>query len=374
MGFSVRLLVMQGRTDLAERELEFVPPGIDVVYANYAPVGREFLLLLLWRKIGYLLWRRNHAFAWWAGAYPAEFLSRQVAHRKPTAVLIRSVFMEALEKLRSVYDGPVIVDCHDADVHLALEAVRSVPFWRRFGPLANLAAIRRACAAYLPFADEIWAVSRQDARRIQSQAAVRRVIVVPSAVEDSGAADWAPGDEPIAVLIANYGYGPNANGVRWLIGKVWPLVLQAMPAARLELVGANLPAGLEKRCKEMPGCTVHGLVHSLKPIYHRASVMLAPILEGGGTRLKIVEAWGQGKAVLTTAKGIEGLSAPESCAVIADDPRQFAQELVSLFNDRAKRTRLGKAGRCFVREHLSYSNVLKTMERESLLQYSEVFQ
>jgi hypothetical protein len=76
---------------------------------------------------------------------------------------------------------------------------------------------------------------------------------------------------------------------------------------------------------------------------------------------------GQGKAVLTTTKGIEGLSAPEDCAVVADDPELFAQALVMLFTDPAARLRLETSGRAFVREHLSYSTVLGIMESQSLL-------
>jgi glycosyltransferase involved in cell wall biosynthesis len=168
-------------------------------------------------------------------------------------------------------------------------------------------------------------------------------------------------------MIANYGYGPNANGLRWLIEKVWPIVLRKMPAACLEIVGAKMPVKLAKKCGAVPGCTVHGRVEDLDPIYRRADVVLAPIWEGGGTRLKIVEAWGQAKAVVTTSKGIEGLSAPENCAVVADNPDSFARALLLLFEDEAMRLRLGSNGRAFVRKHLCYSTVSEIMESQSLL-------
>jgi glycosyltransferase involved in cell wall biosynthesis len=369
MGFTVRLLLMQRRSDLKEPELDFVPSGVKVTYACSLPGRRESLARMLWRKTGYLLWSRNHAFAWWAAAArPAEFLAAEVASRKPFAVLMRSIFIDGIATLRRSYDGPVIVDCHDADVHLAAEAMRSVSLWRRLGPFANLRAIRRACQAYLPLADEIWAVSAEDARRVRAQAAVKRVVVVPSAFRYAGESACVTGaKESIAVMVANYGYGPNANGLRWLIEKVWPSVLQALPTACFEIVGGNMPAGLEKKCRSTARCTVYGRVENLEPFYSRAAVVVAPIWEGGGTRLKIVEAWGQGKAVLTTTKGIEGLSAPENCSVVADSPVLFAQALVMLFQDSATRLRLGNFGRAFVRDHLSYSTVLEILESQSLL-------
>ncbi|HEY1948361.1 MAG TPA: glycosyltransferase [Bryobacteraceae bacterium] len=368
MGFMVRLLLMQRRSDLKEPELDFVPSGVEVAYASSLAERRESLARLLWRKTGYLLWSRKHAFAWWTvAARPAEFLAAEVARRKPFAVLMRSTFIDSIAALRGSYDGPVIVDSHDADVHLAVEAVRSVPLWRRLGPFANLRAIRRACQAYLPLADEIWAVSAEDAERIRAQAAVKRVVVVPSGVDVPNLGEAGESAGVSAVMVANYGYGPNANGLRWLIEKVWPSVLQALPTACLELVGGNMPAELEKKCRSTPGCTIYGRVENLELFYRRAAVVVAPLWEGGGTRLKIVEAWGHGKAVLTTTKGIEGLSAPENCAVVADSPVLFAHALVMLFQDPAMRLRLGTNGRNFVRDQLSYSSVLEIMESQSLL-------
>jgi polysaccharide biosynthesis protein PslH len=368
MGFMVRLLLMQRRSDLNEPEIDFVPSGVEVTYVSSLPGRRESLACMLWRKTGYLLRSRKHAFAWWAAASrPAEFLAAEVGRRKPFAVLMRSIFIDSIAALRRSYDGPVIVDCHDADVHLAVEAVRSVPLWRRLGPFANLCAIRRACQAYLPLADEIWAVSAEDAGRIRAQAAVKRVVIVPSGVEVPNLGDADESTSASALMVANYGYGPNANGLRWLLEKAWPSVLQALPTARLEIVGGNMPAELEQKCRSTRGCTVYGRVENLEPFYRQAAVVLAPIWEGGGTRLKIVEAWGQGKAVLTTTKGIEGLSAPENCAVVADSPVLFAQALVMLFQDPAKRLRLGNCGRAFVHDHLSYSTVLEILERQSLL-------
>ncbi len=368
LGFTIRLLLIRRRGDLRGRDGEFLPSGMEAAYADLADT-RESFLLLLWRKAGYLLWSRKHAFAWWTCvADPAEFLAAEAQSRQPAAIVMRSIFIDLLKGLRDVYPGTVVVDCHDADVHLAAEAVRSVRLGRRLGPLANLTAIRRACRSYLPLADELWAVSEQDAARIRRHTKVRRVVVIPSALEDPGAGGAVPGQEPIAVMIANYGYGPNANGARWLIEQVWPLVVRAIPSARLELIGGNMPASLDQQCRCALGCTVYGRVdNNLDAVYRHAAVVLAPLLEGGGTRLKIVEAWSQGKAVLTTTKGIEGLAAPAGCAVVADTAADFARELIALFSDRARRLHLGSCGRRFMRTHLCHSKVLEVMESQSLL-------
>lgn len=368
MGFSIRLLLIRRRADLSHPEQGFIPPGIQVTYSKYSPIQGESRIRKIGRKIGYLFWSRQHAFAWWTRpSHLEDFLSAEVLRWEADVVIIRSIFSHVIGALRQSYSGPVIIDCHDADVHLATEAVKSASPWRRLGPFANLCAVRRACRSHLALADEIWAVSAQDAQRISSQAILRQVVVVPSAMEDPNDGASVPGQQPLVVMVANYGYGPNANGARWLVEKVWPSVLRTLPLADLEFVGANMPPRLVEQCRAAKRVKICGQVEDLQSVYCRAAVIAVPILEGSGTRLKIIEAWRQGKAVLTTTKGIEGLDAPEGCAAIADDPSTFANKLVKLLSDHASRVQLGNAGQSFMRDRLSYSTVMEILGRQSLL-------
>jgi glycosyltransferase involved in cell wall biosynthesis len=322
------------------------------------------------RKLGYLSsGNASNPFAWWCIPYslPVE-IPRRIATLAPGCVIVRSLFVDLLPSLRQAFHGKVIVDCHDADVHLAREMVRSVPWWSVAGPWANYLGVRTACRRFLPLADEIWTVSAEDAQRIRPFAGSRPVLVVPSAVDEQEIVPAASaGGDDVCAMVANFGYGPNLNATRWLVERVWPRVGRGRPAARLLLVGGRGEETIRRLAATHAGIAALGLLDDLSAIYDGTGVMLAPLQEGGGSRLKIVEAWKHGKAVLTTSKGIEGIPAPPSAALVRDDPAEFADALIALMADPSARRALGESGRRFVAEQLCVSQIERQLVARSIL-------
>jgi glycosyltransferase involved in cell wall biosynthesis len=96
-------------------------------------------------------------------------------------------------------------------------------------------------------------------------------------------------------------------------------------------------------------------------------VVVAPLLEGGGTRLKIVEAWSQGKAVVATTKGVEGLPWTPAVAAVADGVDEFAGHLRQLISDGARRRAMGAAGLMIFYERLSWDVARRTVGAGSIL-------
>lgn len=367
LGFDVRILAIRRRPDVPQPEEAFLPPGIELVHAPAPSLFPEPPEAMMWRKAGYVLWSRRHPFAWWTEPYkPEEFLLREVRRTGPTAVIVRSIFLHTLHVLRQTYSGLIIVDCHDADSHFAGEMVATVDGLRKLGPWANMCAVRRACRAHMRLADELWAVSADDAERISASGACKRLIVVPSGMPFAERPPYS-GDNTTVLMVASYGYGPNANGLEWLLENVWAAVHRAQPNAMLHLVGSQMPERLRSLACSLPAVQVHGLVAELNPFYERAAAVVVPIFEGGGTRLKIVEAFRYGKAVVTTSKGIEGISPPAGAALIADKPASFAEAVVSLLSDRDLRLRVGQIAQTYMNENLSYPVLARLVADESLL-------
>jgi glycosyltransferase involved in cell wall biosynthesis len=143
-------------------------------------------------------------------------------------------------------------------------------------------------------------------------------------------------------------YRPNYDAMRWFITSAWPAVRRARPAARLIITGAHdelpLPAaGNVERA---------GFVDDVRPLIASAWLSIAPILAGGGTRLKILESMAAGTPVVATSKGAEGLDAfPGEHLLIADDPAAFAAHVVALLSDPTLRARLARAARALVEAH-----------------------
>jgi glycosyltransferase involved in cell wall biosynthesis len=108
---------------------------------------------------------------------------------------------------------------------------------------------------------------------------------------------------------------------------------------------------------------VTGTVEDVRPFVREAAVYVVPLRAGGGTRLKIFEALALEKAVVSTTVGAEGLAlTPGREAVIADDPSDFAGEVVALLRDADRRRALGAAGRRLVESRYSWATVAGQFE------------
>jgi glycosyltransferase involved in cell wall biosynthesis len=370
LGFTVHVVSARPRWDLSDAEEAAGRGGLgaEVSYltrAREAPA--EVLPATLSRKAGYLIAPRVHPFGW---SLPRG-LSRLIAGLARDAadvMLMRSIFVHEIPALRRVWPGRIVVDCHDSDVHLAAELLATVRGAARLGPWANLVGVRRIIARCLPLADEAWAVSREDAARLARQAPRARVLVVPSGMERGGAAPEAqPGVDGTALLVANFGYGPNARGAEWLLRMVWPTIRARVPAATLRCVGARMPAALAALAAATPGVDACGQLAEIAGPLRDAAVVLAPLLEGGGTRLKIVEAWSRGKAVVTTPKGVEGLPAPADAVVVAAGPAEFAAATASLMLDAERRRVVGARALQVFREHLSWDVAARAVAAGSVI-------
>jgi polysaccharide biosynthesis protein PslH len=217
------------------------------------------------------------------------------------------------------------------------------------GGEGSVGALERFERGLLGRAAESWMVSEADlaaARALCPDAKLRYVpnVVDVSAIEPVG----EPPGEQRALFVANFAYEPNRNGLRFLIERVLPLVWEQLPDARLTLVGA----GLEDPPSNDPRVEAIGFVDDLGAAYRSARCAVVPLLQGGGTPLKFVEALAYGIPVLATPRAAAGLAvtAGRDC-LLAEDERDFAAALAGVLRDGAPE--IGRAGRTLSLERYS---------------------
>jgi glycosyltransferase involved in cell wall biosynthesis len=126
--------------------------------------------------------------------------------------------------------------------------------------------------------------------------------------------------------------GPaNVDGVRWFIQNVWPLVKRRIPEARLRLVGGDSDRDFPKA-----GQDVDGLGYIADPGGEIAtwSAMIVPIRVGGGSRVKIAQAFSRKCPVVSTSLGAFGYDVINGEEIlIADDPQSFSAACIKLIQD-----------------------------------------
>ena len=138
-------------------------------------------------------------------------------------------------------------------------------------------------------------------------------------------------------------YRPNVDAVLWFTENVLSEIRTAVPDTRLFIVG-NKPHDRLNGIRQRVDVEVTGYVQDVLPFLHSASVYVAPLRMGSGTRLKLLQAMAAGCAIVSTTVGAQGLDVTSGREMIlADDAISFAQATVTLLRDAALRKSLANA-------------------------------
>lgn len=258
-----------------------------------------------------------------------------------------------LAAARSVRAGRprVVYDAHNAEWLLQDRAwradIRRMRAWH--GALYSIAQtikLRRFERRLLAAADAVVAVSAADARTLRALVPGKAVTIVPNGVDT---AHYAPADPALAepglcVFTGKMDFRPNVDAVTWLARHVWPRVVAARADARLEIVGRDpVPRVLGLADAAI---AVTGAVPDVRPHIRRASVVLAPLRVGGGTRLKVLEAMAMARPVAATSLGVEGLDVtPGRDVLVGDAPAHLAAAVGRLLGEPELRVAVGGAAR-----------------------------
>ena len=177
------------------------------------------------------------------------------------------------------------------------------------------------------------AVSERDVQRLGGGTVVPNGTDVPASVSE------VPADGEL-VFVGAMDYAPNRDAVEWWSSSVWQ---PGMPALTVAGRAAEALPTLE-------GVRNAGEVDSVAPLLERAALVVVPLRQGGGTRLKVLEAFAAGRPVLSTTKGVEGLDCAGACEV-ADEAAAFRAAVTELLGDVARRRALAAAGRAVAERH-----------------------
>ena len=164
-------------------------------------------------------------------------------------------------------------------------------------------------------------------------------------------------------------YPPNADGIRWFLQEVFPLVRKKMPDITITIVGKNPPRDFVRLAEDPEsGVIVTGFVEELDPYFARSTLMVIPVRAGGGMRVRILEAFARAMPVVTTTIGLEGIDAqPGQDVLVADTPSDFANCVLRLMQDKSLQAMLSSNGRQLVESRYDWQVVLgeldKTYER-----------
>lgn len=273
----------------------------------------------------------------------------------------------------------VIFDDHNAEYVLqqrAYETDRRYPskWLKAIYSLVQRYKLRRYEATVCHAADHVVAVSDADCAALQGIAPGVDVTVVPNGVDTAYFNSLAPGASSgirqskirhLASLVftGTLDFRPNVDAVVWFCEQVLPLIKKELFHIHFYVVGKS-PTREVRRLGDDAAVTVTGYVSDVRPYISQAKVYVVPIRMGSGTKLKVLEAMAMGVPVVSTSLGAEGIVVtPGLDIVIADDPSEFAAQVVALMNDEPRRKGMSERGRTLMVARYDWQVIAPVLEQ-----------
>ncbi len=225
------------------------------------------------------------------------------------------------------------------------------------GDIAEAHAYERLIGVFAGLYDGVCAASPLEAHALAERHRLR-VEHVPNAVEIPVVARRRAARELRLLFLANLTYPPNVEAARLLVEELLPRLRALLGGRPLQLTLAGREHGELERLAS-PTVHVRGFVDDLGPLYAEADVVVVPLRSGGGTRIKLLEAFAHGVPVVATPIAAEGLAVIDGRHLLMGaDFEQLAAAVVALASDGALAASVAEQAGRLVRERYSHEAVI----------------
>jgi glycosyltransferase involved in cell wall biosynthesis len=202
--------------------------------------------------------------------------------------------------------------------------------------------------------------SELDADRLRSIRADAPVVVVPNGVDLGYFTRAAPvtAPRPAFAFVGTLGWGPNRDAAEMLARSVWPALAAEWPTATMDLVGSRPPPVASALARTDPRFTVTGFVDDERPYLAGASFFLCPIKDGGGTKLKILNAMAMGSVVIADPIACEGIDATPGVELMtAATTADYVAAARALLSEPERYLAMAAAARKRIEQKYSYAAI-----------------
>lgn len=164
-------------------------------------------------------------------------------------------------------------------------------------------------------------------------------------------------DSQTAVITGKMSYHANVSGVMFFAREVLPHIWARNPDVRFHIVGPDPPEVVRHLATDAR-IQVTGDLVDVRPYLARATAAVCPVPYAAGVQFKVLEAMAMKTPVICTTASFAGLQAQEGeAALVADDPRAFAEHVLQVIEDDALARHLQTAGRRYVEDHHSWDRI-----------------
>lgn len=267
----------------------------------------------------------------------------------------------SLDIFRHCFHGiPCFLDHHNIESHMLLRRARNEPnpfkklyFFQEGLRLKHYE--KRAC----PFYEGHITCSDIDTERLRTLTPHSSIKTVPNGVDTNFFKPTGLEQEKhTLIFVGTMNWYPNIEAVLYLCNQVMPLLRDHYDDITLKIIGANPPDEILKFNSTTTDIKILGFVDEIRDHIEKATLYVCPIMDGGGTKLKILDALGMGKAIVAHRIASEGIEVVDGESIVfADSPEEYRDAIINLLNDPAKRRQLGEASRKLAIERYDFKSI-----------------
>jgi polysaccharide biosynthesis protein PslH len=208
--------------------------------------------------------------------------------------------------------------------------------------------------------------SSLDTERLKSMAPELTATEVPNGVDTGYFRPGGDPERPLSLVFAgNLSWYPNAAAMLFFAESVWPALKKELPEVTMDVIGARPPPRLLTLAARDKDFRVHGFVPDVRPYINRAALYVCPIMDGGGTKLKILDALAMGKAIIAHPIACEGIGVRDGHDVVfARESGEFIRTIVTLLRSPQTRRQLSGNARLLAESSYSYAVIGRKLVKE----------
>lgn len=306
----------------------------------------------------------------WYCAVPAlsSALRKRVASWQPDLVQMEYCVMGQYEADLAGNPVPLVLNQYEPGAAAARDSLRSARGKARAAAGFDWIAWERFERRVLRRMSAVVALTERDRETLKRLAPEVPIATIPLGSElPEHPLDPAGDDPPRVLFVGSFRHPPNVEAAARLVRRIFPAIRARVPEASLDLVGEALPEFLRRGAG--PGVRAIGWVESVEPYLDRAAVVVAPLWQGGGMRVKVMEALAAGKAVVASPRALAGLDGivdrtggQQGGALVGHDDDEIAAAVISLLENRAERIALAARARAWSLENLGWERAVAAYE------------
>ena len=317
---------------------------------------------VVWWKVGLSVFRKGsyHVSRFECDRFSGQLQTLLQLHRYDAVVLETAILATYIPIIRQLSDARVLLRAHNVEHEIWDRLAHRGSWILRPAYLLMARRLRRFERAWIPKADLLLPITRRDDSALREQlgyVGASHVVPVGYDVDPRARTERPISQLPFAIsFIGSLDWAPNLEGLQWFLSDIWPSIHAAFPDLEFHIAGRKTPASLLSLT--LPNVYVHGEVPDSTRFLARYPMMVAPILSGSGTRVKILDAMSIGRVVVATSMGLEGIDATHRSEVlICDTADDFVQQLSYLQADRNRYGLIGTAAKELIQQNFDGARI-----------------